>query len=71
MTNLIMNEQIVELQIKCSYLEDVLDKLDLVVIEQQAKIDLLIKEVKYLRQQENSNDKQEVNQARNELPPHY
>ncbi len=71
MPNSVMNEQIVELQIKCSYLEDVLDKLDLVVIEQQAKIDLLIKEVKYLKQQETSNDKQEVNQARNELPPHY
>ena len=66
-----MNEQIIELQIKCSYLEDVLDKLDLVLIEQQVKIDLLIKEVKYLKQQENSNDKQDVNQASNELPPHY
>lgn len=71
MPNSVINEQIVELQIKCSYLEDVLDKLDLVLIEQQAKIDLLIKEVKYLKQQENSSNKQEANQARNELPPHY
>lgn len=71
MPNSVINEQIIELQIKCSYLEDVLDKLDLVVIEQQVKIDLLIKEVKYLKQQENSSDKQEVNQASNELPPHY
>lgn len=71
MPNSVINEQIIELQIKCSYLEDVLDKLDLVLIEQQVKIDLLIKEVKYLKQQENSNDKQDVNQASNELPPHY
>lgn len=71
MSNSVINEQIIELQIKCSYLEDILDKLDLVVIEQQLKIDLLVKEVKYLKQQDTSSNKQEVNQSNNELPPHY
>ncbi len=66
-----LQEKIEELQIKCSYLEDVVDKLDIVVIHQQTQIDLLIKEVKYLRQQDNSDNKQENSIAKIELPPHY
>ena len=71
MSNQYLQEQIEELQIKCSYLEDIVDKLDVVVIHQQTQIDLLIKEVKYLRQQDNSNNKQENSIAKIELPPHY
>ena len=71
MSNQYLQEQIEELQIKCSYLEDIVDKLDVVVIHQQTQIDLLIKEVKYLKQQDTSSNKQEVNQSNNELPPHY
>lgn len=71
MSNQYLQEQIEELQIKCSYLEDIVDKLDVVVIHQQTQIDLLIKEVKYLRQQDNSDNKQANNIAKIELPPHY
>jgi SlyX protein len=71
MSNQYLQEQIEELQIKCSYLEDIVDKLDVVVIHQQTQIDLLIKEVKYLRQQDNSDNKQENSIAKIELPPHY
>lgn len=71
MSNQYLQEQIEELQIKCSYLEDIVDKLDVVVIHQQTQIDLLIKEVKYLRQQDNSDNKQEDSIAKIELPPHY
>ena len=67
MSNQYLQEQIEELQIKCSYLEDIVDKLDVVVIHQQTQIDLLIKEVKYLRQQDNSDNKQENNIAKIEL----
>ena len=71
MSSKYLQEQIEELQIKCSYLEDIVDKLDVVVIHQQTQIDLLIKEVKYLRQQDNSDNKQENSIAKIELPPHY
>lgn len=71
MSSQYLQEQIEELQIKCSYLEDIVDKLDVVVIHQQTQIDLLIKEVKYLRQQDNSDNKQENSIAKIELPPHY
>lgn len=65
-----IDQKIIELQIKCSYLEDMLDKLDSVVIQQQTTIDLLIKEIKLLNQQKENQHHKELQMSR-EAPPHY
>ena len=64
-------QRLTELEIKASFAEDLLDKLDQIVIRQQTQINALISEVLQLRQQ--SIDPQAPGQRnlRDELPPHY
>jgi SlyX protein len=59
------------LEIKASFAEDLLDKLDQTVIRQQTQIDALISEVLYLRQQIGSAQGDTPRSLRDELPPHY
>ncbi|MDH4450162.1 MAG: SlyX family protein [Rhodoferax sp.] len=64
------NEQrLTDLEIKVSYLEDTLDQLDRIIIEQQAQIDALIRELTHLRQQ--APEPGTARTLRDELPPHY
>jgi len=61
--------RLTNLEIKASYSEDLLDKLDQIIIGQQDQIDRLTREVESLRQ-----PAPETGQARNpreDLPPHY
>ena len=51
-----MDARITELEIKISYAEDMIDELNRVVFRQQQQIDLLLGQIKSLR---------------DELPPHY
>ena len=46
-----MDARITELEIKISYAEDMIDELNRVVFRQQQQIDLLIGEIKALREQ--------------------
>jgi SlyX protein len=62
--------RLTELEIKVSYTEDTLDQLDQTVIHQQAQIDLLLRELTLLRQQQSSEGGGPRN-PRDELPPHY
>ena len=59
------------LEIKASFAEDLLDKLDQTVIRQQTQIDALISEVLHLRQQIGSAQGNTPRNLRDELPPHY
>ncbi len=59
------------LEIKASFAEDLLDKLDQTVIRQQTQIDALISEVLHLRQQIGSAQGDTPRSLRDELPPHY
>jgi SlyX protein len=47
-----IDQRLTELEIKASFSEDLLDQLNLVIVRQQAQIDLLIREVKQLREQQ-------------------
>jgi SlyX protein len=62
--------RLTELEIKVSYTEDTLDQLDQTIIRQQAQIDLLMRELTLLRQQQGSDGGGPRN-PRDELPPHY
>ena len=62
-------QRLMALEIKASYLEDTLDQLDQTVIRQQAQIELLIREITLLRQQQH--EPATPRNLRDELPPHY
>ncbi len=64
-------ERLNELEIKASFTEDLLDKLDQVVIRQQTQINALISEVLHLRQQAADPQAAPQRNLRDELPPHY
>ena len=60
------------LEIKTSFTEDALDKLDQIIIRQQQTIDALVAQLRELRTQVASTTANTSNSvARDELPPHY
>ncbi|APW36158.1 SlyX protein [Rhodoferax koreense] len=64
-------QRLTDLEIKASFTEDLLDKLDQVIVRQQQQIDLLMREVTLLRQPPTEGDLSRSTNARDELPPHY
>jgi SlyX protein len=66
-----MTQRLIQLEIKASFTEDLLDKLDQVVIGQQAQIDRLKRELQRLRQQTSTDADPTSRNLRDELPPHY
>lgn len=64
-------QRLIELEIKASYTEDLLDQLNQVLIDQQRRIDLLMREVARLGQQGGSADAGAARSLRDDLPPHY
>ena len=64
-------QRLTELEIKASFAEDLLDKLDQIVIRQQTQINALISEVLHLRQQAADPQAATQRNLRDELPPHY
>ena len=70
MTNPI-EERLTQLEVKASFAEDLLDKLDQIIIRQQDQIDRLTREVQWLSQQSPRDAATEPRDLRDELPPHY
>ena len=67
-----MESRLTELEIKISFTEDQLEELNKEVYRQQQQIDMLIGEVRALRDQVVNNDQpQEQRSLRDEIPPHY
>jgi len=70
-----MNEDIerrlTDLEIKASYAEDTLDRLNEVIVRQQAQIDRLMREIVLLREQIPTGEAPVFRSLRDELPPHY
>lgn len=66
-----MESRITELEIKISYTEDLVDELNRTIFRQQRQIDLLIDEVRALRQQVQAIAPSEARSLRDEIPPHY
>lgn len=62
--------RLVNLEIKASFTEDLLDHLNQVVVRQQRQIDALLRELSQLRQQMPEGGST-VRNLRDELPPHY
>lgn len=64
-------QRLTELEIKASFTEDLLDKLDQTVIRQQTQINALISEILHLRQQLSNPQNESQHNLRDDLPPHY
>ena len=63
--------RLTELEIKASYSEDLLDRLNEVVVRQQAQIDALQRALGALREQALQAPEPAFRSLRDELPPHY
>jgi len=66
-----LEQRIVELEIKASYSEDLLDNLNQIIIRQQQQIDALIRELSQLRERADEGGAAPFKSLRDELPPHY
>ncbi|MDP2033233.1 MAG: SlyX family protein [Polaromonas sp.] len=66
------NQRLTELEIKASFTEDLLDKLDAVIVRQQQQIDALIREIAVLKQQAPAEGGiTTARSLRDDLPPHF
>lgn len=66
-----IEQRLTNLEVKASFTEDLVDRLDQVIIRQQQQIDALISEVLALRNQARQAETGQVRTLRDELPPHY
>lgn len=66
-----LQARVMELEIKASYSDDLLEQLNLTIYRQQQQIDALINEVRQLRQQVPEGGSPAARNLRDELPPHY
>ncbi|MEP6964713.1 MAG: SlyX family protein [Polaromonas sp.] len=64
-------QRLIDLEIKASFSEDLLDQLNQVIIRQQQQIDALIRELGQLRQHIPESNAAVFSRAGDELPPHY
>ena len=64
-------QRLTDLEIKASFNEDALDRLNEVVIRQQRQIELLMRELMALKQQRPAEGAPVFRSLRDELPPHY
>lgn len=65
------DQRLTDLEIKASFAEDMLDQLNLVIVRQQQDIDLLMHEVRQLKQQVQVRSSDALGQVIDEPPPHY
>lgn len=65
------DERLTALEIKASYTEDLLDRLDQIIIRQQAQIDRLQRDIQRLQQAAGEQHAPGPRNLRDELPPHY
>ena len=66
------DERITNLEIKLSFTEDLIEKLNQMVYKQQQQIEFLYRELKSLKEISNNGDSSvEGKNLRDEIPPHY
>lgn len=66
-----MENRIAEIEIKLSYVEELLDAVNLTVFRQQQQIDHLQQEARSLREQMLLTQASEARSLREDIPPHY
>ena len=67
-----IEQRLEALEIKASFTEDLVDKLEQIIVRQQQTLDTLVAELLRLREQATrSSDGAGARNVRDELPPHY
>ncbi|MES2413166.1 MAG: SlyX family protein [Pseudomonadota bacterium] len=64
-------QRLINLEIKASFTEDLLEQLDRVVVRQQQQIDLLVREITELKQAAPEPSSPAARNLRDDLPPHF
>ncbi len=65
------DKRLIDLEIKVSFTEDMVEELNKTIFRQQEQIDWLLREVDKLRQQTSGDGAASPRSATDELPPHY
>lgn len=60
-----------DLEIKSSFSEDLLDQLNQIIVRQQQQIDFLIEKIGYLRHPSEDGEERPSQHLTDDLPPHY
>ena len=66
-----IDDRLTDLEVKASFTEDMVDKLNQVIVEQQRQIDWLVRELTELRERSVAGDDRGFRSLRDERPPHY
>jgi SlyX protein len=67
-----IEQRLIDLEIKASFSEDMVDQLNQVIVRQQQQIDLLLREISQLRQQlPEGGSGTAAGRSGEDLPPHY
>jgi SlyX protein len=66
-----IDRRLTDLEVKSTFTEDLVDRLNQEIIRQQRHIDILVREMRELRQQVAQTDAGTPRGSRDELPPHY
>lgn len=66
-----IEQRITELEIKASFTEDLLERLDEVIVRQQQQIDSLIRQITHLNQTTAKAETAELRCLTADAPPHY
>ena len=66
----IVNQRLMDLEIKSSFTEDLVERLNEIIVRQQAQIDRLKREVLNIREQARAADPGSFRSLRDEMPPH-
>jgi SlyX protein len=65
------DERITNLEIKLSFAEDLIEKLNETVYKQQQQIEFLYRELKAIKEQASSSGGPGTTSLKDEIPPHY
>ena len=66
-----IEQRLTDLEVKSTFTEDLVDRLNQEIIRQQRHIDILVREMRELRQQVAQADAGTPSGPREELPPHH
>ena len=66
-----VDRRLIELEIKASFADDLLDQLNQVVVRQQQQIDVLTRLIERMQHPISDGSTMSDRQIRDDLPPHY
>ena len=66
-----VEQRLTDLEIKASFTEDLVERLNEVIVQQQSQIDRLQRALLAMREQARAADPGSFRSLRDELPPHY